>query len=175
MLAKLRSRLTYANVVATLALFVALGGSSYAAVKIKNNSVGSAQVKNNSIKSRDVKNKTLRVKDFKSGQLPAGPRGSTGAPGSARAYGRVASDGAASLAKNARVVQGSGYYCILTTFGTPRNIIATLRPAFGTNDGHLTAEVGPPSSGCPAGTDAYVRTFDSNGGSVSHPFYFALN
>ena len=29
-----RPRLTYANVVATLALFVALGGSSYAALKI---------------------------------------------------------------------------------------------------------------------------------------------
>ncbi len=40
----LRSRLTYANVMATLALFVALGGTSYAAAKI-----GSAQIKDNSI------------------------------------------------------------------------------------------------------------------------------
>ena len=34
MLAKLRSRLTYANVMSTLAVFIALGGSSYAAVTI---------------------------------------------------------------------------------------------------------------------------------------------
>ena len=39
MLAKLRSRLNYANVVATLALFVALGGSSYAAISISGKNV----------------------------------------------------------------------------------------------------------------------------------------
>jgi hypothetical protein len=41
MLARLRARLTYANVVATLALFIALGGSSYAITQI-----GSKQVRN---------------------------------------------------------------------------------------------------------------------------------
>jgi hypothetical protein len=34
MLSRIRPRLTYANVIATLALFVALGGSGYAAVQI---------------------------------------------------------------------------------------------------------------------------------------------
>ena len=34
MRAWLRSRLTYANVMATIAVFVALGGTSYAAIKI---------------------------------------------------------------------------------------------------------------------------------------------
>jgi hypothetical protein len=34
LLSNLRARLTYANVVATLALFIALGGSSYAAITI---------------------------------------------------------------------------------------------------------------------------------------------
>ncbi len=37
---RIRSKITYANVVATLALFIALGGVSYAAVKIPTNSVG---------------------------------------------------------------------------------------------------------------------------------------
>jgi hypothetical protein len=40
----LMRRLTYANVVATLALFVALGGASYAAIQLSANSVGTTQL-----------------------------------------------------------------------------------------------------------------------------------
>jgi hypothetical protein len=77
-------------VVAYLALFVALGGSSYAAVKvgsaqIVNNSVASKDVRNESITGADVKNRSLLARDFKAGQLPAGqtgPQGPQGAPGS---------------------------------------------------------------------------------------------
>jgi hypothetical protein len=42
-------RLTYANVVAKLALFVALGGSAYAATQLKKNSVGTRQLKNGAV------------------------------------------------------------------------------------------------------------------------------
>ena len=48
------SRLSYANVVATVALFIALGGSSYAALKLPRNSVGSAQIRNGSVQPRDL-------------------------------------------------------------------------------------------------------------------------
>jgi hypothetical protein len=70
MLRKLRSRLTYANVVATMALFVAVGtGGAYAAntvfsadivdgevksIDIGQNEIGSADVKDNSINTFDV-------------------------------------------------------------------------------------------------------------------------
>jgi hypothetical protein len=50
----LRRRLSYANVVATLALFVALGGSSYAAIKITGRDVA-----NGSLTFRDLKRNTL--------------------------------------------------------------------------------------------------------------------
>jgi hypothetical protein len=81
-------------VVAYLALFVALGGSSYAAITvtgknvkdssltgkdIKNNSVTGSDVK--SIKSGDVTDRSLLAKDFKPGQLPSGPKGDRGAVG----------------------------------------------------------------------------------------------
>jgi hypothetical protein len=72
---------SYANVASTLALIVALGGTSYAAVAIPKNSVGSKQIINSSVKSADVKNGSLRAKDFKSGQLPAGPQGPAGVAG----------------------------------------------------------------------------------------------
>jgi hypothetical protein len=42
-------KLTYANVMATIAVFVALGGASYAASQIPNNSVGTNQLKNGAV------------------------------------------------------------------------------------------------------------------------------
>src|SRR3954471_20875832 len=56
---KLRQHLTYANVMATLALFVALGGSSYAALR-----VSSREIADNSIRSRDVHNHSLTRHDL---------------------------------------------------------------------------------------------------------------
>lgn len=50
----LRPRITYANVVATLALFVALGGSAYAVSKITG-----AEVKDRSLTSRDLKSNSV--------------------------------------------------------------------------------------------------------------------
>jgi hypothetical protein len=84
-LSKFRARLTYANVMATIALFVALGGSSYAAIKVTGKNV-----KDNSLTTADIKNKSLLRKDFKGGQLPAGAQG---APGKAGAQGRPGEDG----------------------------------------------------------------------------------
>jgi hypothetical protein len=85
---QLGSRLTYGNVMATVAVFVALGGTSYAVAtgsidsrEIKNNSVRSKDIRNNGILSRDVRDRSLLAKDFKSGQLPAGPTGKDGPPG----------------------------------------------------------------------------------------------
>jgi len=46
---KLRKRLTYSNVVGTLALFLALGGVSYAAVTLAPNSVGTSQLRSGAV------------------------------------------------------------------------------------------------------------------------------
>jgi hypothetical protein len=75
-----RPQLTYANVVSSLALFVALGGTSYAVAR---NSVGSAQLRSNAVTSAKVKNRSLRAIDLapaaRIGQR--GPRGATGPAG----------------------------------------------------------------------------------------------
>jgi hypothetical protein len=52
----LTRRLSYANVTATVAVFIALGGTSYA---VATGSIGTRQIKNNAIRSRDVRNGTL--------------------------------------------------------------------------------------------------------------------
>lgn len=87
----MRSHLTYANVMATVATFIALGGATYAATSLPHNSVGSAQIKPKAVRSSDlaknavqtgkVKNGSLLAVDFKAGQLPAGPKGDTGSKG----------------------------------------------------------------------------------------------
>jgi hypothetical protein len=64
-----------------LALFVALGGTGYAALKLPKNSVGAKQIKRNAINSAKVRNRSLKVVDFGAGQLPAGRRGPQGQRG----------------------------------------------------------------------------------------------
>jgi hypothetical protein len=68
-------------IVAVLALLVAMGGSSYAAIKLPKNSVGSQQIKTNAVNSSKVAEGSLRVSDFHAGQLPAGPKGDQGDQG----------------------------------------------------------------------------------------------
>ena len=81
MLHHVRSRLSYANLMSTIAVMIALGGTSYAAIKLPRNSVGTAQVRNNAITAAKVKNRSLLAADFKLGQLPAGAPGAAGAQG----------------------------------------------------------------------------------------------
>lgn len=101
-------RPTYGSVTATLALCIALGGTSYAAVKvtgadIRNSSLTGADIRNGSLKSRDVRDGSLTgsdvrdgslagadvadgsllAGDFAAGQLPAGAPGLAGPPGPA--------------------------------------------------------------------------------------------
>ena len=81
---------------ALVALFVALGGTSYAAVQLPARSVGTPQLKNGSVNSAKVANRTLRAEDFRPGQLPAGapgPQGQTGPQGLAGAKGEPGAKG----------------------------------------------------------------------------------
>jgi hypothetical protein len=78
---RIRRHMTFGNVVAVMALFIALGGTGYAALKLPKNSVGSKQIKKNAVSSSKVKNGSLKKGDFASGQIPAGAVGPTGAKG----------------------------------------------------------------------------------------------
>jgi len=86
--ARLRARLDYANVVATLALFVALGGSSYAAIKVTGR-----EVRDESLTGRDIRDGSLRARDLRAGTLKSGPRGERGATGAAGATGAQGATG----------------------------------------------------------------------------------
>jgi hypothetical protein len=123
MFSRLRARLTYANVLSTLALFVALGGSSYAAVQLANNSVRSKHIKNRQVKKADiarnavnaqkVQNRTLRAEDFAPGQLQPGPRGPRGFQGPRGLPAQTASSGFKSIT----AATGAGTTVPLLTVG----------------------------------------------------------
>jgi hypothetical protein len=54
---KLRSRLTYSNVMVTILAFLVLGGgAAFAATKLAKNSVGTKQLKNNAVTTKKIKN-----------------------------------------------------------------------------------------------------------------------
>lgn len=72
MLARFRQRLSYANVVATLALFVALGGTGYAASQLTGR-----DIKNRSISRVDIKKNALTGTEIKESQLKQVPRALT--------------------------------------------------------------------------------------------------
>ena len=66
MLRSIASRLTYGNVVATLALFIALGGVGYAATQLPADSVGNDQLKNDAVTGANVRNGSLGIVDLSS-------------------------------------------------------------------------------------------------------------
>jgi hypothetical protein len=79
---RIRGKLTYANVMATVAVFIALGGASYAAVKLPKNSVGVKQLKKEAVtpaKLSEASKITLTGPPGPTG--PQGPRGDAGATG----------------------------------------------------------------------------------------------
>lgn len=85
---RFRHRFTYANVAATLALFLVVsGGSAYAATQLAPNSVGSAQLKKGSVtKAKLAKGFTVTG--------ATGAKGDAGAAGAVGAKGEVGATGA---------------------------------------------------------------------------------
>lgn len=76
-------RLRYADVTATLALVVALGGTSYAVTALPRNSVGASQIKAHAVtKAKLARGVVLSGPRGRDGsQGPAGAAGAAGAPG----------------------------------------------------------------------------------------------
>src|SRR4051794_40430485 len=78
----------YANVTSSLALFVALGGTGYAAIKLPKNSVHAKQIAAGAVRSSEVKDHSLKPADFAT--LPTGSKGEKGDPGAPGAPGKDA-------------------------------------------------------------------------------------
>lgn len=65
----MRRHLTFANIVSMLALFIALGGISWAAATLPKNSVGTKQLKKNAVTNSDIKKNAVTGSKVKSNTL----------------------------------------------------------------------------------------------------------
>lgn len=179
MLASLRDRLSYANVTATLALFIALGGTSYAALSLPRNSVGSKQIRTSAVGSSEVRNRSLNTADLsltarrslRGAKGDPGPAGPAGAP-AVRYFAAISAPGQR-IRGNATTAShtsgGSGLYTV--GFGT--NVSACVYTAtVGTTDG----------SPAPAGRatvrdeggNVGVQIVDASGAPADLPFHLIV-
>jgi len=92
MIGHIWTRLTYGNVVATLAMFIALSGTSYALSLPRNSvssrelrprSVGASELKTGAVAARDIRNGAVSLSDISLGARASlrGQRGPVGPPG----------------------------------------------------------------------------------------------
>jgi hypothetical protein len=81
---RIAAKLTYANVMATIAVFIALGGASYAATELPRDSVGTEQLQDGAVTGAKIKVGTLPASD-----LTAAARSFTKAESNARYLGRT--------------------------------------------------------------------------------------
>jgi hypothetical protein len=146
----IRRRLTYANVISTLALLLVVGGgSAYATSQFGKETIGTRALKKEAVtpsklsqKSKAALTGPVGPKGAQGAQGPAGPAGAAGAPGapgSARAYGETADNAGGLIAarsKNATVRHpGTGIYCITPGGGIDPNAATLLATADFANSG----------------------------------------
>src|SRR5688572_22563566 len=90
MLRRLRPRLTFANVLSVIALFVALGGSVYAASQINGKSIRKNSIPSNRLKKNSVTG--VQVREVRLGQVPRAARAATAASAAQAANAAHAND-----------------------------------------------------------------------------------
>lgn len=155
---RLRERLTFANVTASLALFIALGGTSYAAITLPRNSVGANQLRTGSVRSAEVRDRSIGARDltlgarrFLKGQRgEQGERGPQGPPGTA----------------GTTTTTGGG-----TTTTTPAGVTLTVKQVAGAVTG--SEETDSAVAACDAGqrvTGGGVRVDTGGGASMSESY-----
>jgi hypothetical protein len=180
-----------ATVIASLALFVALGGTGYAVTRLPANSVTTRQVVNHSL---------LGV-DFKAGQIPRGPQGPAGPAGPAGPQGPAGPAGGSAASKwalirgDGGIVTQSGGITLaahpssgtyILNFGSAvagKPLIASGAYAGDPGDQRGETTAGPCGGGsegrtCPTGFDTtshvYVQTRDNSGNPSDHAFYVVV-
>jgi hypothetical protein len=77
----IRSHLSFANTISLIALFVALGGTSLAAVTLTKNSVGAKQIKKNAVRASEVKANAVGASELRSNSVKGGDIADSGVGG----------------------------------------------------------------------------------------------
>jgi hypothetical protein len=181
-----RTRFTYANVMATLAVFLGMGGSAVAAQHYLLSSTRQIAPKVlRSLKGRVGANglqgqagaQGPRGDTGPAGPTgdngPAGPPGPTGDPGTAKGYALINSDGTFDATRSKNVDRsfrlGTSEYCVDFTF-TPVNLVATS-----INVGEIGARAIPCVDSLNRTYNAVVNTAGTTGAAASESFFLMAN
>jgi hypothetical protein len=174
---RFRPRLTYANVAASLALFVALGGTGYAALQLPRNSVGAKEIRRGAVRSAEIRNRAVKLRDIgvrtrarlRGQEGPAGPTGPSGTTFRAA----ISSGGAAVLGNATSAAHQGGTNVYTIEFG--RDVSACIYSAV-----LAAVQVGPQLEQPPAGritvasgggNKVVVNTFNVDGSAAEAPFH----
>jgi hypothetical protein len=183
---RLRPRITYANLMSTLAVVLVVGGgTAYAAITIPRNSVGSAQIRTSAVGTSELRSGAVHKTDIakttiaslrgaKGDQGPQGPAGAPGTPGTpAVSYFAVVSGAGEFLRGNAsnggHTASGSGSY----TVGFSKNVSGC---AYSVTLGGIDATSQPPGSATVRddGGKVGVQLYDTAGNPVDRSFHLVV-
>lgn len=128
---QIRQRLTYANVMSSIAVFLVLGGATAFAAGLAKNSVGSKQLKKNAVTTAKIKNNAVTTSKIKNGAITGAKvnLGTLGTVPNASHAGTADSANSATNAGNANTVGGSSVNKVFAK--VPKNSTTTLG-TFGT-------------------------------------------
>jgi len=173
------------NAIALVALFIALGGTTYAATALPKNSVGTKQVINGSLQKLDLSRKAQRA--LKGNRGPrgfTGARGATGAQGAQGVKGDTGAkgDSATTDGTSASLVRSSG--AVAATQTVPGFINVTFNQNVDTCAYVATTVLDnftlPPRRGVTVDRNpsepnkVYVQTFDTSGSSAVADYFLAV-
>ena len=185
-MSRIREKLSYANIVSTLALFGALTGTGYAAfalprdsvgpAQIRSNAVGNAELRSRAVDSRVIRNRSVRLNDISPAARSSlqGQQGPPGAP--AMTFRAAVSSGGVAAFGNARAVEhisGTNEYRL--DFGRdPARCITTATLAAVQAGAILEQPQAGRITVSRDGMRVLVRTFAVNGSAAEQPFHIAL-
>lgn len=157
-----------ALVFSLIVLFLAMGGSVYAASKISGKAIKKGSEPGNRIKKDTITGQ--QVKEESLGIVPRASHASTADLGNPLAMGRIVDgpngtmDPATSSNLTSSRGNGQGRYCFNVISGTPRNVQVTVDFAGSPNGANAPKVNLPPTAafGCPAGTDFQIQAYGSS-------------
>jgi len=176
----LRDKLTYANVMATVAVFIAIGGTSYAAITLPVNSVGAKQLRSGSVGKAEVRARAITSSKIRNGSITSADiasttrgalRGEPGPPGPAGVALRASiNSGGTQVAGNATGTLAPGGGAFVVEFG--RSLDGCIPTA--TLARNVGGGVDDPGAGSIvvglAGGNVAVQTYDAAGAAGNLPF-----
>ena len=189
MVRRLREQLSFANVTALLALFIALGGTAYAvslprnsvgAAQIRTGAVGAGEIRSKAVRSSEVRDRSLAVRDLslaarESLRGKTGPGGPAGPMGPSGVTYRAAISALGTIVRgNATSSEPGGVGGAVVGFDRSVDDCVSTATLATVEGGNPTT---PPAGRLTVARDrgrVLVKTYDAAGAATSLPFHLIV-